>query len=130
MSKRNLIGGLALFVTGATASMAAMHLKVGFGPTASAAPPTVLAEAKPALPPPSKQQLSDARAVGHTFAQVASQLSPSVVRISITKSMKGMSRGMGPFHGSPFERFFGEGDDDERPSPKQKGTGSGVVIDG
>ena len=54
------------------------------GPAAQAAP-VVQAEAKPALPPPSTEQVADARMLSRTFAQVASQLSPSVVRISITK---------------------------------------------
>ena len=95
----------------------------------------VVAEAKPALPPPSAAQVADARSLSRTFAQVASQLSPSVVRIGITKTMKVRGhRGMGgnPFQGTPFERFFGDGDEDdgrEFQGPKQRGTGSGVVID-
>ena len=50
--------------------------------------------------------------LSRTFAQVASQLSPSVVRISITKGggngkHNAVHRGS-PFEGTPFERFFGE----------------------
>jgi serine protease Do len=64
-----------------------------------------------------------------------------VVRISVTKTEKGqggqgMSRGRArnPFKGTPFEHFFGDdGDEDnpfnQGPAPKQRGTGSGVVID-
>ena len=131
--KRNLIGGMALVSLGAAAAIAASHVQVHWGPSAQAAP-VVAADVKPALPPPSKEQISDARSLSRTFAQVASQMSPSVVRISITK---GGPKGRGaihrgnPFQGTPFDRFFGDegGGDDEGPAPKQKGTGSGVVID-
>src|SRR6476620_3273391 len=125
MRKRNVVGGLALVSLGAAAAVATSHVQIHWGPTAQAAP-VVQAEVKPALPPPSKEQISDARMLSRTFAQVASQMSPSVVRISISKG------GATPFEGTPFERFFG--DDGEEgggmgPSPKQKGLGSGVVID-
>src|SRR5262249_20573532 len=86
---------------------------------------------------PSKEQISDARMLSRTFAQVASQLSPSVVRIGITKGGGGGGKTHGrrsnPFEGTPFERFFGDNDDEGGgfggPQPKQKGLGSGVVID-
>jgi serine protease Do len=143
MKKRNVVGGLALVSLGAAAAVATSHVQIHWGPTAQAAP-VVAAEVKPALPPPSKEQISDARMLSRTFAQVASQLSPSVVRISVTKGggneghkrSNTMHRGGNPFEGTPFERFFGGGggDDDDGgggfgPSPKQKGLGSGVVID-
>jgi serine protease Do len=124
---------------GALCAWAVSHAHVTFGPNAQAAPPQVEAATKSALPPPSAAQVADARALSRTFAQVASQLSPSVVRISVTKTEKGpggMSRGRGrsPFKGTPFEHFFGDdGDDDnplgQGPAPKERGTGSGVVID-
>ena len=84
MTKKNVVGGLALVSLGAAAAVATSHVQLHWGPTAQAAP-VVAAEVKPALPPPSKEQISDARMLSRTFAQVASQLSPSVVRISITK---------------------------------------------
>ena len=84
MRKRNVVGGLALVSLGAAAAVATSHVQVHWGQTAQAAP-VVQADVKPALPPPSKEQISDARMLSRTFAQVASQLSPSVVRISITK---------------------------------------------
>jgi serine protease Do len=127
-----------LVALGAAGAWSAMHLKLAWGPAAQAAPPTVTAEAKAALPPPSAQQVSEARSMSRTFSQVASQLSPSVVRISVTKTQKmGNVRGMrggNPFRGTPFERFFGDqdgGDDGDQPmpGPKERGTGSGVVID-
>ena len=136
MTKRNVVGGLALVSLGAAAAVATSHVQIHWGPTAQAAP-VVQADVKPALPPPSKEQISDARMLSRTFAQVASQLSPSVVRISVSKGggnakVRGMHRG-NPFEGTPFERFFGD-DDGEGfggggPQPKQKGLGSGVVID-
>src|SRR5437763_1922766 len=112
MKKKNVVGGMALIGLGAAAAVAASHVQIHFGPSAQAAP-VVQADVKPALQPPSSQQVSEARTLSRTFAQVASQLSPSVVRIGITKGggQHGM-RGRGnPFQGSPFERFFG--DDDE-----------------
>ena len=53
--------------------------------------------------------------LSRTFAQVASQMSPSVVRISITKGggnskHNAVHRGGNPFEGTPFERFFGDED--------------------
>src|SRR5207245_6977517 len=63
------------------------------------------------------------------------QLSPSVSRSSITKTVKIRGHRMSPFQGTPFDRFFGgppgDGDDDggQFEGPKQRGTGSGVVID-
>ena len=130
MRKRNVVGGLALVSLGAAAAVATSHVQIHWGQTAQAAP-VVQAEVKPALPPPSKEQISDARSLSRTFAQVASQLSPSVVRISVTKGGGNghnvIHRG-NPFEGTPFERFFG-GDDDNAPQPKEKGLGSGVVID-
>ncbi len=130
MKRKNVVGGLALVSLGAAAAVAASHVQVHWGPAAQAAP-VVAADVKPALPPPSKEQVSDARMLSRTFAQVASQLSPSVVRISITKG-GGKARNalhrMNPFEGTPFERFFGD-EDDGGAQPKQKGLGSGVVID-
>src|SRR5689334_25306188 len=84
MKRKNVVSGLALVSLGAAAAVAASHVQVHWGPTAQAAP-VVQADVKPALPPPSKEQISDARSLSRTFSQVASQLSPSVVRISITK---------------------------------------------
>ena len=135
MKKRNVVGGLALVSLGAAAAVATSHVQIHWGPTAQASP-VVQADVKPALPPPSKEQISDARMLSRTFAQVASQMSPSVVRISISKGggtgkRNAVHRG-NPFEGTPFERFFGDDGDEGGgmgPAPKQKGLGSGVVID-
>src|SRR3954471_7146791 len=134
MKKRNVVGGLALVSLGAAAAVATSHVQIHWGPTAQAAP-VVQADVKPALPPPSKEQISDARMLSRTFAQVASQMSPSVVRISISKGggtgkRNTMHRGTpSPFEGTPFERFFGDDGDEGggpgAPGPKQKGLGSG-----
>ncbi len=67
----------------------------------------------PPAPPPA-DKIADARALSRTFAQVAATVSPSVVRISVTKGGKVKS----------IDPFGGGGD-----SPKQRGMGSGVVID-
>ena len=132
MNRRKTAFGAGLVALGAAAAVAATHVHLSWGPAAQAAP-VIVAEAKPALPPPSASQVADARALSRTFAQVAAQLSPSVVRISITKTVKMRGRGRNPFSGTPFDRFFGGPDDDdgggEMQGPKQRGTGSGVVID-
>jgi len=145
MTSRKVLGGVTLVALGAAGTFAATHLKVSWGPAANASPAAgvVAAEAKSALPPPSPAQLSDARMLGRTFAQVASQVGPSVVRISTAKVEK-MPRG----GNNPFRFFFGPGgpggggggmspfgDDDgddegtSMPGRKARGTGSGVVID-
>jgi serine protease Do len=136
MMKKNVVGGVALVALGAAAAVAASHVQLHWSPAAQAAPPVIQADVKPALPPPSKEQVSDARSLSRTFSQVAAQLSPSVVRISITKGGGGKGRTSGrrgsPFEGTPFERFFGDDDDGPGfggPAPRQKGLGSGVVID-
>src|SRR3989442_1331286 len=112
MNRRKTAFGASLVALGAAAAVAATHIHVSWGPAAQAAP-VVLAEAKPALPPPTAAQVADARTLSRTFAQVAAQLSPSVVRISITKTMKVRGRHGNPFQGTPFDRFFGGPDDDD-----------------
>jgi serine protease Do len=81
----------------------------------------VPAVATSALPPPSASQVAEAHALGQTYARVAAQLSPSVVKISVTKVRR--EREENPFKGTPFEKFFKE------PPSRQHGLGSGVVID-
>jgi serine protease Do len=98
--------------------------------------------AVPSMPPPSSTQIADARALSQTFSQVAAQLSPSVVRIGVTKALRSPhgrgGRSANPFEGTPFERFFNDqrgpeedSEEDKAPGrgPKEQGTGSGVVID-
>jgi serine protease Do len=88
--------------------------------------------------PPSPAKINEARTIGHVFAQIAQQVSPSVVKISVTKTGKGGLSGNpfrgNPFKGTPFERFFGDGDDqgddDQGTAHVEHGLGSGVVIDG
>jgi serine protease Do len=133
MSRKTFFGA-GLVAMGAAGAIAATHVHLTWGTPAQAAP-VIIAEAKPALPPPTAAQVADARSLSRTFAQVAAQLSPSVVRISITKTIKTSHHGMrggNPFQGTPFERFFGDEDGEdgrEFQGPKQRGTGSGVVID-
>ncbi len=127
-----VFGSLGLIALGGALAFSASHLKVGWQQSNASPAPTIAADVKPALPPPSPTQLSEARSLGRTFAQVASQLSPSVVRISVAKTLKGNMRGgRNPFGGTPFEHFFGpDGDGDGgMPGQKQRGMGSGVVID-
>ncbi len=132
------LGGVGLVALGAAGAFAVSHVRVQIsGPVAHAAP-GVAAEIKPALPPPTAAAVSDARALSRTFAQVAAQLSPSVVRITMGKTIKAPRQGQ--FRGLPFgfgpqgqPGFGGNDEDDEMPAPgrgnKQHGEGSGVVID-
>ena len=134
MNRRKTAFGASLVALGAAATLAATHVRLSWGPAAQAAP-VVVAETKPALPPPSAAQVADARALSRTFAQVAAQLSPSVVRISVTKTMKMHGRRFQPLPGHALRpllrraRRQRQDDDGQMQGPKQRGTGSGVVID-
>jgi serine protease Do len=95
---------------------AATILAIGIG--VGHAAPRLTSDGKP-LPPPSPTQIADARQLGHTFAAVASQIGPSVVRISVTKVLRASEE-------DPLEKFFyGDGARERR----REGVGSGVVID-
>lgn len=142
---------IALFSTGALITLACTRVKVTWDQAASAAGPSVAMVTAPATTPAggpagvspqatAKGQVEDARGLSRTFAQVAEQVSPSVVAIRVAKKQK-MSRVMrrGPFHqnmpfpfgfpfGSPDEDDEGQGDEDMG-APLQRGAGSGVVID-
>jgi serine protease Do len=87
---------------------------------------------QPKLPPPTQAELNDAERVGRTFARVASQVGPSVVRITVTSRVDragGSGEEDNPFKGTPFEKFF-EFDQKGRPhAERRQGMGSGVVID-
>jgi serine protease Do len=89
---------------------------------------------QPKLPPPTQAELNDAERVGRTFARVASQVGPSVVRITVTSRVDRTGGGGGedednPFKGTPFEKFF-EFDQKGRPRvERRQGMGSGVVLD-
>ncbi len=146
MSGKSFVGGIGLIAIGAALAVASTHVNIGWQRGEASPTAGVAADVRPALPPPSTAQVSDARSLGRTFAAVASQLSPSVVRISVAKTAKA-PRGMGrrnPFQGTPFEHFFGQpgpfnqgplgqGEGDEEggamPGQKQRGMGSGVIID-
>ena len=118
MRNKRFFAGGALLAGGLIAALATGQLELG-GPSAQAAPAKT---ASPALPPPSPAQVADARTVSRTFAQVAAQVGPSVVRISVEKkASKSDLR-------DPFRGRFG-GDDDDQPAQRSHGLGSGVVID-
>ncbi len=139
---RRVLGGAAIFATGALLTLGATRIHVTLDHPAQAAPPAAMA---PALPPPTPSQVADARAFSRTFAQVAEQLKPSVVAIFVEKGggpaqMRRFHQRRGPqmqqqnpFEGTPFEHFFGNGpgfdEDSPMEMPKQVGAGSGVVID-
>ena len=154
-----MMKGAALIGMGAAIAVGANRVHVSFDGGHAHAAPTAPATMQPLLPPPSKEQVNDARSFSRTFAQVAEQLKPSVVSILVEKGghpdgapsvrrFRGQ-RGGNPFsgpnghgspfgggggNGNPFERFFGQpnGDDDEGGGGgmgKQVGAGSGVVID-
>jgi serine protease Do len=128
MASKTLISGIGLVALGAVSAVAVTHLRIGWQRSDAAPNPPVAAEAQAALPPPSSSQVSEARSLGRTFAQVASQLSPSVVRISVAKTVKQHN----PFSNTPFGQFFGDEDNNSEGGArgqKQRGMGSGVVFD-
>lgn len=134
---------VALFSTGALITLACTRVKVTWDQAAGAAPSAPAAVAAgsaavtPALPPPSKAQVEEARTLSRTFSQVAEQISPSVVSIKVAKKQKvrSMRRGFPFGHEMPFPFGFPFGgpddddDSDEQSGPVQRGAGSGVVID-
>jgi len=93
---------------------------------------TYVAEPTAVLPPPTPSQLSQARAFGHTFAVVASRMSPSVVSVTVTTMLRAPRRLPfpfgNPFYDGPLDRNQDDEEHDET-SPRQMGMGSGVVID-
>ena len=134
--KRSILGGIALVGAGMAGTLLVTQLHVTVGSSAQAAPAPSLA---PATPPPSKQQIADARAFSRLFSQIAEQLKPSTVSIVIEQKashgMKGMRQmHMGGMEGSPFEQFFGQQMQQPQIDPQDDvarpvGAGSGVVID-
>jgi serine protease Do len=132
MHRTSFYKGLGLLALGAGLTVLVTHVRVDWQRSQAAPTAAVAGDVKAALPPPSSAQLSEARSLGRTFAQVASQLSPSVVRISVAKTVKGVPMGRNPFRGTPFDRFFGQDDDEDgmggTPGQKQRGMGSGVVF--
>lgn len=137
---------VALFSTGALITLACTRMKVTWDQAAGAAPSASItaaatASVAPALPPPSKAQVDEARTLSRTFSQVAEQISPSVVSIRVQKKQKMhmMHRGSPFGHDFPFPFGFpfGNPDDnnddqsqsDEQSGPVMRGAGSGVVID-
>jgi serine protease Do len=146
MSIKRWMSAVGLVAVGAVGTYGVSHLDISFRPTAAADPAVT-----DKLPPPTPSQVADARALGRTFSQVAAQVGPSVVRISVTKKAHGGMHGMrgrtfrfgpggpgGP-GGPDIDKFFrefgggpggpGNNDDGEGEGPVQQGTGSGVVID-
>jgi serine protease Do len=75
------------------------------------APSVARPQPQPQLPPPTPRQVEETRDLGRTFARVAAQIGPSVVRISVTRPMVRRP--------APVPEQL----------PLQQGTGSGVVID-
>lgn len=133
---------VALFSTGALITLACTRVKVTWDQAAGAspsAPATVAGSAAvtPALPPPTKAQIDEARTLSRTFSQVAEQVSPSVVSIQVQKKQKVRMHRGNPFgHNFPFPFGFPfgmpddeDGDSEEQSGPVQRGAGSGVVID-
>jgi serine protease Do len=87
---------------------------------------------------PKTETPSEARVISNAFANAATALRPSVVRIEVEIASAAVaSRGPGrqgsPEDVAPFLRRFFDFGDGEGPGPAQgpqRGTGSGVVLDG
>lgn len=80
--------------------------------------------------------LNIAEQLSNAFAAVAQQVNPSVVTVFTETDIKAPAYSGDPFHGSPFEQFFGDEFFQrffQNPQPqgdlKQMGLGSGVIID-
>ena len=74
--------------------------------------------------------ISHAKSVPDSFADLAEKLSPSVVNISTTTVIEDRSRQMPSFPpGSPFEEFFKQFDQPGGKKRKAQSLGSGFIID-
>ncbi|MDD5225480.1 MAG: Do family serine endopeptidase [bacterium] len=97
---------------------------------------TVKAETQPSPAPASAKAVSGSNPSGcPSFSALAKQLSPTVVNIYTTKTVKGgrsifrmpQRRGQGQ-QGDPFEEFFRYFEGTPRPEMKQRSLGSGFII--
>lgn len=82
------------------------------------------------IPPKITQQLAETE---KAFVEIAKRVTPAVVNISTTKTMKGMEKGqLSPFFNDPFfRRFFGDEFLREHEMPrkrKEQSLGSGVIV--
>jgi serine protease Do len=81
--------------------------------------------------------VAQAQGLSRAFRSAAHKVLPTVVTIKTTTKARRIERGenslhgRNPFKGTPFEDFFGGGDDSEGTGiiPRQMGVGSGVIID-
>ncbi len=74
--------------------------------------------------------VANAKSAPESFADLAEQLSPSVVNISTTTVIEQKSREMPSFPpGSPFEDFFKQFDNPGNKKRKAQSLGSGFIID-
>jgi serine protease Do len=84
-----------------------------------------------------RDKMTTAKSLGQAFVEVAKKVQPAVVHIQTEKtvSMKSDRFGLGEdfFKGSPFEDFFkgfrSPREKDKESRQKQKGEGSGVIVD-
>lgn len=82
------------------------------------------------IPPRITQHLAETE---KAFVEISKRVTPAVVNISTTKTMKGMERGpFSPFFQDPFfRRFFGDEYFNEHQMPrkrKEQSLGSGVIV--
>ena len=82
------------------------------------------------IPPRITEQLAETE---KAFVEIAKRVTPAVVNISTTKTMKGMEKGqLSPFFNDPFfRRFFGDEFFREHEMPrkrKEQSLGSGVIV--
>ncbi len=61
------------------------------------------------------------------FVSVAERVNPTVVQIQSEREVSGRGPGVNPFEGTPFEDYFGGGQQPER-GFRSEGLGSGVII--
>jgi serine protease Do len=144
-SLRSVVGAVALvsLTTPAGCDRLKARLAANNGETAPAAPAPAANEPPPAPPvqpsgsvTPKTEAPNEARVLSSAFSAAARALRPSVVRIDVEIAARVAQNGEGAGDEdeqmAPFlRRFFQFGPGMPEPSPgPQRGTGSGVVMDG
>ena len=84
----------------------------------------------PVLAAEDADAVQQAKSLSRAFRSAAKAVLPTVVQVKTLSTPRsgGQNRPRNPFHGTPFEDFYGDGGPGSRNIP-QPGLGSGVIID-
>ncbi|MCC6544047.1 MAG: DegQ family serine endoprotease [Nitrospirae bacterium] len=121
LEKKNVVIAIILISIGVTAGVI-ISSNLGWIPLGQA-------KVEP-IPPRITQQLAETE---KAFVEISKRVTPAVVNISTTKTMRGMEKGqLSPFFNDPFfRRFFGDDLFREHEMPrkhKEQSLGSGVIV--